>query len=190
VLTPGRPFQTGIFVISRKCQAFQLRSYVSLIDLALLAARESAVISNTTSTVVARVMGSLGPGDGELLGVAVLFTLAAAGEMAARGLGVPVGGSVVGLVVLLAWLARRQAVSSPLERAADGLLRHMGLLFVPAGVGILVHAEALAPHLPGLLAALALGTLSGLVAAGLAFVAVSRALAARPLPSAEGVRGP
>jgi holin-like protein len=147
-------------------------------------------MSDRRQTALSAPAHVLAPGDGEILGMAVLFALAAAGELAARSLGVPVGGPVVGLVVLVVWLARRESMSPPLERAADGLLRHMGLLFVPAGVGALVHGEVLAAHLPGLLTALAVGTLSGLVAAGLVFVAVSRALALRPLPEAEGVRGP
>jgi putative effector of murein hydrolase LrgA (UPF0299 family) len=114
-------------------------------------------------------------------GFAILFALAAAGELAARTLGLPVGGAVIGLVALIAWLAPRNEVPPALSRAADALLAELGLLFVPAGAGVLAHWPILQEHGLALLVALCGGTLAGLVAAACTFVAIRRALSARPV---------
>ena len=69
-----------------------------------------------------------------------------AGEVFVRGLGLPVPGPVVGLVFLLlllllardrfAVLARGPLQGDGVENASRGLLAHLSLLFVPAGVGV------------------------------------------------------
>ena len=71
------------------------------------------------------------------------------GEVLVRATGAPVPGPVVGMVVLLAVLqVRRPGDGAAVVRAADALLRHLQLLFVPAGAGVVaylgvLHAEAL-----------------------------------------------
>jgi holin-like protein len=86
-----------------------------------------------------------------------------AGELAAGWLGLPVPGPVLGMLVFLAWLAARRGPSAP-ELALSGfLLAHLGLLFVPAGVGIVEHAQALgdqAWRLAGVMAASTLVTMA------------------------------
>jgi putative effector of murein hydrolase LrgA (UPF0299 family) len=67
------------------------------------------------------------------------------GELLRIALHLPVPGPVIGMLVLtIALAARRQKqdqtetpVPSALERTAGTLLDYMGLLFVPAGVGII-----------------------------------------------------
>ena len=61
------------------------------------------------------------------------------GEAAVRLVGLPVPGPVLGLVLLLAFLALRREIPAALETTAGGLLKHLSLLFVPAGVGVLQH---------------------------------------------------
>jgi holin-like protein len=52
----------------------------------------------------------------------------------------PVPGPVVGMVLLLiVLLIRRPSVGSGTVRAADALLRHLQLLFIPAGVGLIAY---------------------------------------------------
>ena len=60
-----------------------------------------------------------------------------AGEVAARGLGLPLPGPVLGLIFLLAGLLLRARLGrggppAELKTTAQGLLNHLGLLFVPA----------------------------------------------------------
>lgn len=59
------------------------------------------------------------------------------GEVLVRLLDLPVPGPVIGMAVLLLLLrVRRSGEDATVVRAADGLLRHLQLLFVPAGVGV------------------------------------------------------
>ena len=61
------------------------------------------------------------------------------GEALVRLVDLPVPGPVLGLVFLLVLLALRRSVPKDLETTAGGLLKHLSLLFVPAGVGVLQH---------------------------------------------------
>lgn len=97
-----------------------------------------------------------------------------AGELAALLLGLPVPGPVLGALLLGACLASRPEVPAPLGEAAGALLRHLSLLFVPAGVGLVQHGPRLAAEWPALLAALVVSTAAGLAAAALAFRWASR----------------
>jgi holin-like protein len=78
-----------------------------------------------------------------------------AGEVIVRGLGLPMPGPVVGLLfLLLLLLARDRFVAlarGPLqqdgvENASRGLLAHLSLLFVPAGVGVVQKLDLVAEH--------------------------------------------
>ncbi|WP_440996791.1 CidA/LrgA family protein [Arhodomonas sp. SL1] len=74
--------------------------------------------------------------------IAALFALLAfqlAGEVIARGLSLPLPGPVLGMLLLAGAVALRGAVPATLDRLATGLLEHLALLFIPAGVGIMVH---------------------------------------------------
>lgn len=74
---------------------------------------------------------------------AILALLACqlAGEILVRIAALPLPGPVVGLLLLLIGLILRRRPPTDLERTANGLLSHLSLLFVPAGVGVIVHLE-------------------------------------------------
>ena len=79
-----------------------------------------------------------------LQGLALLLLLQTAGELIVRALGIGLPGPVLGLAMLwpaLAWAPVAQRV----EAVAAVLLQHLSLLFVPVGVGVIVHLGALAP---------------------------------------------
>jgi len=61
------------------------------------------------------------------------------GEVTVRLLDIPVPGPVLGLVLMLVFLAARHSVPDNVQTTASGLLKHFSLLFVPAGVGVLQH---------------------------------------------------
>ena len=73
-----------------------------------------------------------------LRGLAILLIAQSVGELAARGSGVPLPGPVVGLLLMLLAL-RWQPVQRMVGAAADVLLTHLSLLFVPVGVGVMTH---------------------------------------------------
>jgi putative effector of murein hydrolase LrgA (UPF0299 family) len=78
-----------------------------------------------------------------------------AGEVFVRGLVLPMPGPVVGLLLLLALLlardrfkvlARGPLQQDGVENASRGLLAHLSLLFVPAGVGVVQKLDLIAEH--------------------------------------------
>lgn len=109
------------------------------------------------------------------------------GEVVVRVLGLPIPGPVVGMVLLFVVLSvRRPAPESGTLRAADGLLRHLQLFFVPAAVGIMVHAGTVRTEWLPVTGALVISWAAGLVTvAGLAALLVRRQRA----PAAEGGTG-
>lgn len=97
-----------------------------------------------------------------------------AGELGVRAAGLPVPGPVLGLVLLFLALAVRRAVWPDLGHVAHGLLAHLSLLFVPAGVGVMRQADVLAANWLALGAALVAGTALTIVVAAATFVATAR----------------
>ena len=66
------------------------------------------------------------------------------GELLSRCLHIPVPGPVLGMVLLALWYGMRRREPEPsMRQASDGLLRWLGLLFVPAGVGVFAHLPLL-----------------------------------------------
>src|SRR5579859_1548707 len=63
------------------------------------------------------------------------------GEVLVRLLHLPVPGPVIGMGLLFAGLVLRGGPPEKLEQTAGGLLSHLSLLFVPAGVGIMLHLD-------------------------------------------------
>ena len=100
----------------------------------------------------------------------VTFWLAA-GEAAARLAGVPLPGSVLGLLGLYADMARQKSAPEPLARLADGLLPNMAIFFVPAGAGVVAHTGIIQAEALPILGAVIGGTLIGI---GITAVTVDR----------------
>jgi holin-like protein len=99
-----------------------------------------------------------------------------AGEALVRVSGLPLPGPVAGLVLLTVGLMARGRCPAALESTAGGLLSHMSLLFVPAGVGIMLHGERLRDDWLPLGAAVAVSTVLTIAATATVFRLVSRAL--------------
>jgi holin-like protein len=95
------------------------------------------------------------------LTVLLLFQLV--GEVIARLLDLPVPGPVIGMLLLLGALLLRGAAPDTLRDTAQGLLSHLSLLFVPAGVGVIVHIGRLQDEWLAILATLVLSTMLTLV---------------------------
>ena len=128
-----------------------------------------------------------------VLGFAVLLVCQLAGEIASRGLGLPVPGPVLGLVLLVigfaVWGRNRsdaEVASSPVARVGDGLLGNLGLLFVPAGVGVIQYGGLLKAQASALALALLGSTAITLVVTVLVFVFVSRLMGRRAADEVPG----
>ncbi|MCS6779219.1 MAG: CidA/LrgA family protein [Geminicoccaceae bacterium] len=107
----------------------------------------------------------------------ILLACQLAGEFFVFFFDLPVPGPVLGflLLFLICLLARR--VPAGLETTAPVLLSHLSLLFVPAGVGVILHLSRIASEWPAILAALLLSTWLAVALTGLAL--------ARLLPERE-----
>ncbi len=105
---------------------------------------------------------------------AILLLFQLGGEVIARGLGLPVPGPVIGLAAMFAALVLRPALRVQVEATAGTILKHLSLLFVPAGVGVIAHLDTFGREGPALLAALTVSTGAAILAAVFAFRAVAR----------------
>jgi holin-like protein len=109
-----------------------------------------------------------------------------AGEVFVRGLGLPMPGPVVGLVLLLglllardrfAMLARGPLQGNGVEDASQGLLANLSLLFVPAGVGVVQKLDLVVAHGIAFLGVLAISVMVTLLVTVATFLVASRLLA-------------
>ncbi len=111
----------------------------------------------------------------------LLFSCQLAGEVLVRGLGITFPGPVLGMGLLFAIVLARGRAGPELDRVADGLLRNLSLLFVPAAVGVVQQAGLIAENWLAISAAVIVSTVLTLVVTVLAFRAVARRVAdARP----------
>ena len=106
-----------------------------------------------------------------------------AGEVFVRGFGLPMPGPVVGLLLLLLLLlardrfvalARGPLQQDGVENASRGLLAHLSLLFVPAGVGVVQKLDLVAEHGIAVAAVLAISVVVTLLVTVATFLVVSR----------------
>ena len=110
-----------------------------------------------------------------LRGLALLLLCQSVGEGLVRLLHLPLPGPVVGLLLL--WLLLGvPALRRPVASAAEPLLSHLSLLFVPVGVGVVVHADLIANYGVRMLAAVLLSTWLALAVSALVLRACLRRL--------------
>ncbi len=108
-----------------------------------------------------------------LFHLTVLLGCQLAGETLVTALGLPVPGPVAGMAILLAGLLAR-GLPEQMSRLADGLLGHLALLFVPAGVGVMLHARLIAADWPAIGLALVGSTLATIAVTALVMVWIGR----------------
>ncbi len=104
--------------------------------------------------------------------IALLLLCQLAGETFVVWTGLPVPGPVIGMALLFAGLALRGGIPDGLNGVVDGLLGHLSLLFVPAGVGVMLHIrmlqqEWLAVSLALIISTALTITITGLLTTGL-----------------------
>jgi putative effector of murein hydrolase LrgA (UPF0299 family) len=118
----------------------------------------------------------------------ILVGLQCLGDLIARAAGLPVPGTVIGLVLLWLGLTIRgaragsaPAVPAALDQTVRKLHDHFGLLFVPPGAGVVAHLDQLAQHGVALLMVVMVST--ALTIAATALIAAR----ARTVPRSAGV---
>ena len=101
-----------------------------------------------------------------LRGLAFLLLLQAAGEALAHALELPFPGPVLGMAMLIVLLGF-DWVRTPVQVAAEFLLAHLSLLFVPVGVGVITHLALVSRYGVQLLVVIVLSTWIGLAVTAL-----------------------
>jgi holin-like protein len=107
-------------------------------------------------------------------GLCLLLVYQLAGELVTLYFDLAVPGPVIGMLMLLATMVVLRRVPSDMDDAAGVLLSHLSLLFVPAGVGVMVHFELIGAEWLPLLVALLASTVGGMALAALTMQAVAR----------------
>lgn len=87
-------------------------------------------------------------------GLVQILLFQGVGELVSNFLLPLIPGPVIGLVLLLAYLSVRRRVPEDVDRVGSALVQHLGLLFVPAAVGVVLFLPQLRSN--GLAVALAL----------------------------------
>jgi holin-like protein len=106
-----------------------------------------------------------------------IFICQLLGEAITRGLGIPIPGPVLGMLMLFLALQLRgllkplaaPANTLPIGIVSAFLIGHLSLLFVPAGTGIISHLPTLTSHGIGLFVVLVVSTALSLAATALVF---------------------
>jgi putative effector of murein hydrolase LrgA (UPF0299 family) len=108
-----------------------------------------------------------------IAGLVQILLFQGLGELVARFFLPLIPGPVIGLVLLLAWLKLRGSVPASVDLVAGAFSQHLGLLFVPAAVGVVMFW----PHIRDHALAVAVALVASVVATMAVTALVLRALA-------------
>lgn len=111
--------------------------------------------------------------------LATILMFQLAGEVVSRALGLPLPGPVLGMVGLVIAFLLHPPLAEMVRSAAQGLLRNLSLLFVPAGVGVVANFSLLAEQGAAMAVAVVISTVLAIAVGAGTFVAVARLVGSR-----------
>ena len=117
-----------------------------------------------------------------LNGITTLLMYQLVGEVTTNLLQLPIPGPVLGMTLLFLTLLCSRRVSSAIDTTSKSLLNHLSLLFIPAGVGVIVHLDLLAAEWIPITIALILSTLLTITGTA-AIMAIADRLLSQQLPA-------
>lgn len=103
-----------------------------------------------------------------------LFVFQFVGEILSFGLHAPIPGPVFGMAFLFIYLLLRDGEAERLRETAQTLLRHLSLLFVPAGVGVMLYVDTVKKEWLPIVVSLLVSTALTIVVTGLTVRTVHR----------------
>ena len=106
----------------------------------------------------------------------VILVSQLAGEVLGVVTNAPIPGPVIGMAFLFLALVFGRFDGEGIDFAARGLLSNLGLLFVPAGVGVMVHLPRLGAEYPAIGAALIVSTVVTIAVTGVVMQSIARRL--------------
>lgn len=110
----------------------------------------------------------------------VLLSCQLAGEVTAVATHAPLPGPVIGLAYLVLALIASPTLMNWLRETATSLLSHLSLLFVPASVGLIQHADRLQAEWLPILAAIFLSTVAAIAVSALVFAVTAKWMGLTP----------
>ena len=87
-------------------------------------------------------------------GLVQILLFQSLGELVSKFLLPTLPGPVIGLVLLVVWLVLRKGINAELAMVADGFSQYLGLLFVPAAVGVVLFLPQLQANALAIMSAL------------------------------------
>ncbi len=111
------------------------------------------------------------------------------GEIAARSGLLPLPAPVTGLILLYAELAVRGKLPADLGALADRVLQFLGMLFVPAGVGVIAYLDIFKTEALPILAAVIGGTAVTLFVTMVVVNRLGTAVARREVHESDRIEG-
>jgi holin-like protein len=96
------------------------------------------------------------------------------GELVGHFLLPLIPGPVIGLVLLIGFLALRKSVNASLDGVATAFSQHFGLLFVPAAVGVVMFWPHLKSHVVAIALALVVSVVLTIAVTALVLKGLSR----------------
>ena len=118
-----------------------------------------------------------------LLSLGLILLCQLIGEAIARGSGVPIPGPVIGMALCVLLLMARDALlrwmptelrDGTFEATGRGILSHLSLLFIPAGVGVVQRLDVLGSNAVAIAVSVVASTILGLVVTAWVFSIVAR----------------
>lgn len=126
----------------------------------LLAVVRGTSCSLRSQLLTLRSPNSVSYTEAMIQGLVQLFLFQALGELLSKFVLPFIPGPVLGLVVLLAFLALRGYVPASMDLVGSGILQHLGLLFIPASVGVVLYLPLLQANTWAITAALVLSVVA------------------------------
>lgn len=96
-----------------------------------------------------------------------------AGEFTVKATGITAPGPVIGMILLLIILLLKKSVQNELETTANSLLNNLSLMFVPAGVGLMLHFQLIGKEWLPITISLIISTILTIAITGLMMVWLS-----------------
>jgi putative effector of murein hydrolase LrgA (UPF0299 family) len=87
-------------------------------------------------------------------GLVQILLFQSIGELVSKFVLPTLPGPVIGLVLLVLWLVLRKGINPELAMVADGFSQYLGLLFVPAAVGVVLFLPQLQANALAIISAL------------------------------------
>ncbi len=109
-----------------------------------------------------------------LKAITLLLLFQLIGETIVMLFRLPVPGPVIGMALLFGVLVLRDGASTELRNTAQSLLQHLSLLFVPAGVGVMLHFQRIADEWLPILIALPVSTFATIAVTALVLRGLQR----------------